>query len=190
MKMKNMNFLCLYDKNFNSFSHFHGRIVTMTIKGDNQMRKHLFVLFMLLLGVVFLAACSQEEEAEPLFIDVKLTVSPEKGEVNEPVTFEAKVTYGEENVTDADEVLFEIWRAHDEEHEKIEIKHAEDGIYRLEKAFDHEGTYYIVSHVTARDMHNMPKVEFVIGEPSEPEENSSSSHMDHGEEDGHEGENH
>lgn len=186
---KNVKFSSPYEEKFSKSLHFHGRIVTMMNKGDIAMRKYFFVLMIMLLGVGFLAACSQDEEVEPLFIEVKLNVSPEKGEVNEPVTFEAKVTYGEENVTDADEVLFEIWRAHDEEHEKIEIEHAGDGIYRLEKAFDQEGTYYIVSHVTARDMHSMPKVEFVIGEPSEPEENSSSSHMDH-EEEGHEGDNH
>ena len=32
-----------------------------------------------------------------------------------------------------------------------------------------EGTYYIYAHVTAEKMHNMPKKEFVIGQPSEPE---------------------
>lgn len=157
------------------------------------MKKMIFALLVLWLGVGFLTACSQDEEVEPLFIEVDLKVSPEKGEVDEPVTFEAKVTYGEENVTDADEVLFEIWRAHDEDHEKIEVEHAEDGIYRLEQTFEREGTYYIISHVTARDMHNMPKKEFVIGEPSEPEEEASSSHMDHGEHDNneeHEGDDH
>ncbi len=110
-------------------------------------------------------------------IDVVLTVKPETGQVNEPITFEAKVTQGKENVEDAKEVKFEIWRAHDENHEKIEIEHAENGIYRLEKTFEQEGTYYIISHVTARDMHNMPKEEFIIGTPSEPEETKDS--MDH-----------
>lgn len=136
------------------------------------------VLIITLIVVVALTACSQKEEAEPLFVDVKLTVSPEKGEPNEPVIIEAKVTYGEEEVTDADEVTFEIWRAHDEEHEKMEIEHAENGIYRLEKSFEQEGTYYVISHVTAKEMHSMPKKEFVIGEASEPEEESSTSHGD------------
>ena len=57
-----------------------------------------------------------------------------------------------------------------DKHEKVEIKHTENGIYRLEKSFPQEGTYYIISHVTARDMHNMPKKEFTIGTPSEPED--------------------
>ena len=71
---------------------------------------------------------------------------------------------------DADKVTFEIWRSKDEKHEKIDVTHAEDGIYRLEKSFQQEGTYYIISHVTARDMHNMPKKEFIIGTASEPED--------------------
>ena len=90
--------------------------------------------------------------------------------MNEPIIFEAKITQGDENVEDADEVTFEIWRSKDEKHEKIDVKHAEDGIYRLEKTFEQEGTYYIISHVTARDMHNMPKKEFVVGNASEPED--------------------
>lgn len=137
----------------------------------------IFILTLALLA--FLTACSGEEPMdEPIFVDVELTVTPEKGEVNEPVVFEAKVTYGDEVVEDADEVIFEVWRAHDEDHEKIEVEHAENGIYRLEKTFDREGTYYVYSHVTARDMHVMPRKEFVIGEPSEPEESPGSTTMD------------
>src|SRR5690554_3739468 len=109
--------------------------------------------FVLVLFFILLAGCSQSED-ELHFLEVDLTVTPEHGEVNEAIVFEAKVTYGSEEVTDADEVIFEIWRAHDEEHEKIEVSHSENGIYRLEKTFDREGTYYIISHVTARDYHN------------------------------------
>lgn len=141
--------------------------------------KKSFLLLILSLITVITAACSQGSiDEEPQFLDVQLTINPEKAEVNEPVVFEAKVTYGEEEVTDADEVKFEIWRAHDEEHEKIVVEHDENGIYRLEKSFSEEGTYYVYSHVTARDMHNMPKKEFVIGEPSEPEGDSASAEME------------
>ncbi|WP_342431951.1 FixH family protein [Neobacillus sp. FSL H8-0543] len=144
------------------------------------MKKLLFFSLVLLL-LVSLSGCSEEklEHELPEMIEVVLTVTPESGQVNEPVTLEAKVTQGEENVEDAKEVKFEIWRANDEKHEEIEIEHAEDGVYRLEKTFQQEGTYYIISHVTARDMHNMPKEEFIIGTPSEPEESKDSmEHMD------------
>jgi hypothetical protein len=139
------------------------------------MKKILFLSFMVL-SVFMISACNNKEQQEqaddklPEFVEVNLSVTPEHGKANEPIIFEAKVTQGEENVEDADEVKFEIWRAKDEKHEKIEVEHSEDGIYRLEKAFEQEGTYYIISHVTARDMHNMPKKEFVVGTASEPED--------------------
>ena len=98
--------------------------------------------------------------------------------MNEPVTFAAKVMYGDKEVTDPDEVEFEIWRANDENHEKIQIEHAGNGVYELKKSFSVEGTYYVYAHVTAERMHSMPKKEFVIGQPSEPEDEGASTEMD------------
>jgi hypothetical protein len=141
------------------------------------MKKYLF-LILIIVSVLSLSACNNKDQKAndlPEFVEVDLTVTPEKGNVNEPMVFEAKVTQGDENVEDADEVAFEIWRSKDEKHEKIKVKHTEDGIYRLEKSFQQEGTYYIISHVTARDMHNMPKKVFVVGTPSEPEDPSESN---------------
>lgn len=138
------------------------------------MKKLLLTIMITFAGIIT-AACSQQEvEEEPQFLDVQLTVIPEKAQVNEEITFEAKVTYGPEEVKDADEVKFEIWRAHAEEHEKIVVEHSENGIYRLKKSFNEEGTYYLVSHVTARSMHNMPKIEYIVGNPSEAEDGASS----------------
>ena len=138
--------------------------------------KKILLMSLLVLSVILVCACNKEDHSAnkdlPEFVEVDLSINPEKGKVNEPIVFEAKVTQGDENVEDADEVKFEIWRAKDEKHEKFTVEHTENGIYRLEKTFQQEGTYYIISHVTARDMHNMPKKVFVIGEPSEPEDPS------------------
>lgn len=145
------------------------------------MKRNLFLLLFLFLMVSVVSACSGEREKEgdavPLFLDVDLTVNPEQGKVDEPVTFTAKVTYGEEPVTDPDEVVFEIWRAYNDNHEKIPVEHAGDGIYELKKSFSEEGTYYIYSHVTAEGYHAMPKKEFIIGQPSEAEEDGGTSFM-------------
>lgn len=148
------------------------------------MKKFKF-LSLLILALLVVSACgnkdnqNQADKELPEFVEVKLTITPEHGQANEPIIFEAKVTQGEENVEDADEVKFEIWRAKDKKHEKVKVEHSEDGTYRLEKSFAQEGTYYIISHVTARDMHNMPKKEFVIGTASEPEDpNESKDSMD------------
>lgn len=142
------------------------------------MKRLLVTLMAVLLGLLTTACAQQEVEEEPQFLEVELTANPEKAQLNEEVTFEAKVSYGTEEVKDADEVKFEIWRSQAEEHEKIVVEHDENGIYRLKKSFGEEGTYYIIAHVTARSMHNMPKIEFVIGSPSEPEESGDSSEMD------------
>jgi hypothetical protein len=142
--------------------------------------KKMKLLCLLLMVLLVVGACgtkdnqNQADKELPEFVEVKLNVTPEHGQANEPIIFEAKVTQGEENVEDADEVKFEIWLANDENHEKVVVEHSENGIYRLEKSFAQEGTYYIISHVTARDMHNMPKKEFVIGTPSEPEDPNKS----------------
>ncbi|MBU8878903.1 FixH family protein [Bacillus sp. FJAT-29790] len=142
------------------------------------MKKRFWFLSLLFMSVFITACTAGSKEEEPQFLEVDLTITPEKAEVNDPVVFEAKVIYGDEAVTDAEDVKLEIWRANDENHEKINVEHAENGIYRLEKSFAEEGTYYIYSHVTARNMHNMPKKEFIIDQPSEHEENSSSTGME------------
>jgi hypothetical protein len=142
--------------------------------------KKLIVFLVTVLCLSSVISCSNKKEQAdnlPQMVEVDLSVTPDPGKINEPITFEAKVTQGKDKVNDA-EVIFEIWRAKDDKHEKVEIKHTENGKYRLEKSFPQEGTYYIISHVTARDMHNMPKKEFTIGTPSEPEDPNSKSSMD------------
>jgi hypothetical protein len=147
--------------------------------------KKSIILFALLIFAAVLTACTQDKKEENTdedalkWVEVDVSISPEKPQPNEPVTFKAKVTYGDEVVTDADEVTFEIWRAKDDKHEKIEVKKATKGVYQIEKTFDVEGTYYVIAHVTAEGMHNMPKKEFVVGTPSEPEdENAKSQYME------------
>lgn len=136
------------------------------------MKKHFYLWGALVLLVIVLTSCSGSGEGKddtPKMLDVKLTVNPTKAQPNEMVTFKANVTYGNEKVTDADEVTFEVWRSKDEKHQKVKVSKVTNGVYQLEKSFTMEGTYYVISHVTARSMHNMPRVEFVVGAPSEPE---------------------
>ncbi|MRG85847.1 FixH family protein [Salinibacillus xinjiangensis] len=139
--------------------------------------------------VLFLAACGSQQETNkrlqvqtdmPEMIDVTIQL-PEDFQPNEKVTIEGKVTQGNELVNDANEVKFELWEAGDaeEDHEMIMDEYQGDGIYSINKTFEKDGHYSVIAHVTARDMHNMPKQEFVVGDPgekpaedSEEEENS------------------
>ena len=102
------------------------------------MKKNQFLMVFILFIVTIVAACSQQKEKiveTPQFLDVQLAVNPVQGNMNEVITFEAKVMYGDKEVTDPDEVTFEIWRAHDDEHEKFEPKNKGNGVYVIEKSF-------------------------------------------------------
>lgn len=75
------------------------------------MKKMLVVL---LFSALLLNGCESGESkantAEtPEVLDVKLT-GPEKVNPGESAAYEAAVSYGDEAVTDADEVEFEVWK--------------------------------------------------------------------------------
>lgn len=142
--------------------------------------KKIRLIFLSFLCVLALASCSSQKEKQssiPKMLDVNLTISPQKGVVNQSITFNATVTQGKERVNDAEEVTFEIWRSMNPNHEKIDVKKGKNGVYSLTKTFQQDGTYYVISHITARGMHNMPKKEFVIGQPSEEENSKTDNSM-------------
>lgn len=151
-------------------------------QGDIREMKRTTILFLLFI-ITVLSACSEQKESSsrdltPQFLDVQVTIKPEQGKINEPVIIEAKLTYGDKKVTNPDEIEYEVWRSQSEKHEKIKPKHVGDGVFQIEKTFTEEGTYYVYVHVTAENMHNMPKKEFTIGQASEPESESNSSIME------------
>jgi hypothetical protein len=121
------------------------------------------VLFLTLCVLFVLAGCSKEQTSEelPEFVEVFIQI-PENINVNEEVVIEARVTQGDEKVEDAKKVEFEIWKSDQETYEKVLGEHQGDGIYSISKTFSDEGDYFVIAHVTARDMHNMPKKEFKV----------------------------
>lgn len=130
---------------------------------------------------MILAACGSTNNNEntngnkdevPSMVEVEIKL-PEAVEPNQEVKIEALVTQGEENVDDASEVKFEVWKQGQEaDHEMVVASNDGSGIYSIMKTFEEEGFYYVVAHTTARDMHVMPRVELTVGnpEPSEKEE--------------------
>lgn len=127
------------------------------------MRKFLLgVMLALVLTVV--AACGGDDD-EFTIVEVDFTV-PETAEVGEEVELHAFVTYGDEDVTDA-EVVFEVWEIEDEDLEdsvKFDGENNDDGSYTANFTFDEPGTYEMYAHTDARDMHTMPKKQIVIEE--------------------------
>ncbi|MFD1735560.1 FixH family protein [Bacillus salitolerans] len=148
--------------------------------------------YWLLLLIVVIVGCnadnnddasSQESLDMPAILEVEIKISPEDPVPGENVRVQAVVSQGGEPVEDASEVKFEVWEMSETEHEMIKVVHIINGIYEMNKIFKEDGTYNIVAHVTARDQHNMPKKEILVGSPEEqsedPKTDPTHSHDEH-----------
>ncbi|WP_345242265.1 FixH family protein [Pontibacillus salipaludis] len=160
------------------------------------MRRGHFGLIFLTFSIFLLAACGGEsngdndsqstsdEEVKMLNVDLTTDPTSENVEPGKPFTIQAAVTFGEEEVNDAEEVRFEFWKK-GEEHEEVDAEFTENGNYVLKKTVEEPGVYYVISHVTARGMHNMPQKEIVVGDVK-PEENAEGEDSHSESEEGHE----
>ena len=140
-------------------------------------------LIILALFVLVLAACSngdQEEttdssndanESEELTaLEVEVDI-PEQVEVGETVELKALVTYGEEDVTDAEVINFEYWKmVYNDNSETVETTNNGDGSYTVEVTFEEEGVYEMFAHTTAKGQHNMPQASITVGDVEESDE--------------------
>lgn len=133
-------------------------------RGWRNVKRKVFLLLVSAL-LIIMAACSHNEHEQSAILNVKIQVKSPL-EVNKETEIACFVTYGNEKVDDADEVKFEIWKQGSEQHEMLKAKHKGNGKYTVTKTFTEAGTYSIVAHVTARSMHNMPKIDVVVGNPS------------------------
>ena len=124
------------------------------------------LLSVMLLAGLTLAACSEEEnhddmnhdspssdEIRSLEVDLQTPESVQSGEAAE---FTAHVTSNEEDVTDADPVMFEVLKD-DESMEMVEVEHSENGEYVFEYTFEEPGEYSVIAHVDAFQLHTMPE---------------------------------
>ncbi|MFB9859581.1 FixH family protein [Salinicoccus siamensis] len=123
-------------------------------------------------GVLLLSACgggadddhgmSHENSSgdEIKSLEASLEV-PETVEAGETAEFIAHVTSNDEDVTDADKVVFEV-KKDEESIEKIEAEHSEAGAYMIDYTFDEPGDYVVISHVDAFSLHTMPQEEVTV----------------------------
>ncbi|OAT73563.1 FixH family protein [Parageobacillus thermoglucosidasius] len=150
------------------------------------MKKVYAFLALLMSSLLLFAACDQEKQEKkpekPAMLEVKIEAD-DHIELNKETTIACVVTYGGEKVDDADEVKFEIWKHGSEQHDMLKAKNEGSGKYSVTKTFTEPGTYSVVAHVTARNMHNMPKKDIIVGQESK-------QHQEHGDNAGHGGHHH
>ncbi|MUK90210.1 hypothetical protein GMD78_17700 [Ornithinibacillus sp. L9] len=157
-------------------------------------KKTIWIFSLILFFSTILVACNDEEkdmnempeEDDMAILEVDLQV-PDSVEVNETLEMKAVVTYGDEMVSDADEVEYEVWEeGQQEDSYRIEATNHGDGTYTAETSFEQDGIFHIQVHVTARDLHTMPKQEVTVGEGGEyPDEEDQDSTDEHHDESGH-----
>lgn len=150
------------------------------------MKKRLLFILAGLVLVVFAACSSDTQETETndqteenveeelIALDAKLEI-PETADTGETVTFTTTVLYGNDLVTDADQVQYEIWEnGKKDDSEMIDAENNEDGTYTLVHTFEHDADYTVQVHVDAVGQHTMPKKEIVVGGGSDSEEKNHS----------------
>ncbi|MDR0136212.1 FixH family protein [Metabacillus idriensis] len=119
--------------------------------------------------IFFLTGCTANEKKTPEIVEADIQL-PETLASNQEIDLKVKLTQGNDSVEDADEVTFEIWKANEKEKAVfINARHDKNGIYSAQSSFKTDGVYFIQTHVTARDMHVMPKLQVAVGNVTEEE---------------------
>ncbi|XXM72555.1 FixH family protein [Lysinibacillus sphaericus] len=157
------------------------------------MRKSIMLLIMLVM-MLLLSACSEnnnegksvKEDNLPQQVEADIK-APEEVPLNEETVLEVKVTQGKEEVDDADEVKFEVWKGSNKDDSKMfEGEFVKGGTYRIKTSFNEDGIYYVQTHVTAREMHVMPIRHVLAGDVPEEEVKALEESLDHDhDDDGH-----
>jgi len=135
------------------------------------LKNKIWLITLVFIVTVF-AACSNDseevdesEELKMLDVDFEL---PETADVGEAVELKATVTYGDDDVTDAEQMELEYWKDGDKDNSTfVDGENNEDGTYTAEVSFEEEGVYEIYAHTTAESLHTMPKKEIEVGDVSD-----------------------
>lgn len=135
----------------------------------NSLKKKGAIL-VLMLGLFTLAGCSSQSAQNPSAqngvvtpIDVTFSTQPASPvKSGEKVKIIVTVKQNNQLVEDAASVKFEIWKDQQEKHDMVVAKLGLTGDYFVERTFDASGTYFVMYHVTARDMHKMKQMELKV----------------------------
>lgn len=146
-------------------------------------------LLVLTLSATMLAACGQsnsgheghekassETKVKP--VTVELT-TPKMAKANEKVTLKALVKQDGKAINDADEVMFEVINTKTNKSDKQKVTKATNGLYTLDYTFKEDGSYKVISHVTAKNQHTMPSKMVTVGEAKEHEHHDHHGGMIH-----------
>ncbi|MED4130564.1 hypothetical protein [Shouchella miscanthi] len=134
------------------------------------MRAYLFVRISFITSIfVGLTGCSDSSLETPSLEVVRAKIdSPLEIDTHVRTNLSVTLTQGEEIVDDAEDVVFEIWKDQERDEGKLQDGvYIDSGTYTIEHEFLEDVIYLVQSHITARDMHVMPKQMVVVGDVSD-----------------------
>ena len=118
-----------------------------------------------------LVGCGEKEinnessQGEEIQIPEVAILTPTEVAVNETIELAAHVTQGTENIDDAT-VEFEVWESGKRDQgQMLDGVLDQDGVYKADIIFDHDGVYFMYAHTTANTIHIMPKQQVTAGTP-------------------------
>ncbi|BAU27917.1 YtkA-like protein [Aneurinibacillus soli] len=129
------------------------------------IRRALLLVFLL----VALVGCSANNapqpgtNAEPAPIEVEFQTKTWAPKVGETLTFKLVVTQKGKPLDNPDKVYVELWKDKQREnHETVQPKKVGAGLYELKQTYKEPGTYYLMYHVEAGEVHEMSKRKVVV----------------------------
>ncbi|MDQ0206520.1 FixH family protein [Alkalicoccobacillus murimartini] len=94
--------------------------------------------------------------------------APSETALHEMITLSVRVTFGDEAVTDAKDVDFEIWRNGERDSgSTIAAETSGSGVYTVETSFKEDGIYHVQAHVSLEDNDITSSQRVIAGDVSE-----------------------
>ena len=116
------------------------------------------VLLSMMLVACQAKAQPEGEEVSSQLIPLTAVIKTEGAKVRgTEMKLVASVMQGSKVVEEADDVVFEVRKAGQDERKMLPAEHMAKGDYSSSYTFEEVGKYYIVVHVTANGMHVMPE---------------------------------
>jgi hypothetical protein len=119
------------------------------------VRPILILLFMLLLSGCSSSVSDNIKDEKPKELEVTLESNPKQVQINEKITVTLNVTYGNENISNDAEVMFEVIE-NGVSYGYLPVEPNTNGSYQVELKFMEPGNHQVIAHVSYKDLHEMP----------------------------------
>ncbi|MFS0879085.1 FixH family protein [Metabacillus niabensis] len=118
---------------------------------------------LLLVGCSHIVQDHQKIEEKPKKLEVRLESNPTQVHVNEKLIITSNITYGNEKISKGAEVMFEVIE-NGVSYGNLPVKPSNNGEYQLELKFMEPGQHQVISHVSYKNLHEMPYLNFQVTE--------------------------